>query len=442
MTAEISIRLSWLPDGATGHILLHRQMPGPAGHGALDEYWRSGPVGELAAARLELTAGSTADWQQLLCGLPLGNVTMPATPHPIVLHRLDRDALRAVLAVADSASDIAGASLRFTEAGGVLDPAGGRLDRNRFEPVALGIAPFLRRTLDDLALARSTGTPAPAAEAPSPGDELRAGLASAIRLHDTRGVQIGDHNVQVNRFVVRGPHLTLDFDDVLRNTTVQTAMSALLANPGNSDLRRGLVGALHNVDQRWSVTAQPLTLSAQSRPPGLLTRLLSFDVQGRQDVRGVQVGNDNTQHNTFHYTVSDSPKVSALLRQDLDLAQQLADYLCPATGGVGALTTLRRQVDQSVQGLGITFDRDVNQQLTFPEPGNTLHIVRADGVTVGDHNVIKSTHDVDLVVRTLQPVHPADLSPAAPTMEPPKVDEPQIPDHSVRAPSIDIGGFW
>jgi hypothetical protein len=39
-------------------------------------------------------------------------------------------------------------------------------------------------------------------------------------------------------------------------------------------------------------------------------------------------------------------------------------------------------------------------------------------------------------------VDPADFLPTVPTMESLKVEEPQIPDPSVRAPSIDIGGFW
>ncbi len=339
MTAEISIRLYWLPGGTTGHILLHRRMPWSPGH-SLDEYWRSGPVGELAAATLDLAAQSTADWQQLLVGLPLPKVTMPATPHPVVLHGLGRETLRDVLPRAGVACDIAGASLRFVEVGGVLEVVGGRLDGNRFEPVALGITPFLRRILDDLALARSAGPPAPAAAAPAPGDELRAGLGSAIRLHDTRGVQIGDHN---------------------------------------------------------------------------------------------------TQRNTFRYTVTDSPRVSALLRQDLDLARDLADYLCPAAGDVGDLTTLRSQVDRSLSGLGIKLDRNADQQLRAPLPGNKPRIFRTDGLTVGDHNVQSSTREVRLTVRRLRLPDPTELSRASPATERPEVHQPKIPDRTVTLPTPGIG---
>ncbi|MEU8236331.1 hypothetical protein AB0C12_42635 [Actinoplanes sp. NPDC048967] len=442
MTTEISIRFSWLPDDAAGHMLLHRRMPSTPEHGVLDEYWRSGPMGELPAATLKITARSTADWQKLLWGLPMPKVTLPATPYPVELHRLDENGLREVLARTGPVCDVAGASLQFTAVGGVLAPVGGRLDRNPFEPVAPGIAPLLRRTLDDLALTRGAGPPVPAAaEIPTPGQELRAGLESAIQLHDTRGVQIGSHNVQVNRFLVRGPDLAMNFDDVLRNTAVKSAMSALLADPGNSDRRQGLVGALQNVDQRWSVKAQPLTLSAQSRPPGILESLLSFNVQG------VQVGDHNTQRNNFHYTVTDSPQVSALLRHDNDLARHLADYLCPATGDAGALATFRQHVGRSVNGLPIDLDRTVDQHLKFPAPGNVLDIFRTDGVTVGNHNIHRSTHEVELTVRSVQVADPTLLAGTAPVTTPLAVRGPKIADRTVAplpAPplrGISIGGL-
>ncbi|MFG2084424.1 MULTISPECIES: hypothetical protein [Micromonospora] len=385
MDGHILIRLYWIPHDGTGRLLVHRHMPGR------QEFWESSRISESTVAKIDAGAQDTTEWRRLLCGMPLGTLTVTTAAGPVALYLLGQEGMRASQARLGLARTIADVSIRSSEVAGTVALGDGLLSIPRRERLAVGILPVLRRTLADLAPTPRLTSPALKLAEPGeivPAHELRLRLAQVIRLYDVRGGQIGNHNLQVNRFVLRGPKQRLDFAPVLRNAPVKAAMHTLLADQTNAHLRHELADALRHGATGWTVSAQPLLLSARSTQPGFFEQLLAFDVHG------LQVGNQGTQHNTFVYTVVAVPTAAALLRAHPELAVDLADYLCPPVGGDGDRGALRSRIDHTLANLNVDWDRNRNCNYDSPRPGAELHVFRTDGMTVGHHNRIRTVKEI------------------------------------------------
>lgn len=444
MTGEILVWLYWVPTGDRGRFLAHRRMPRSSGGAELHEFWQSDELAEFTAATLDPNARSTTDWQRLLRGLRVQTITLAAAPEPIMLRRLDRTSMHTTAPQVDVASALAEVSIRTSTMGNVVETRGGWIRGSGREPVALGVLPLLRKTLADLQLAPRPADPASvgAVNHPrrfEPSDDLQASLRQAIHLHDVRGVQVGNYNLQVNRFVVRGPDLRLDFEAVLRTGYVKEAMSALMADPANESLRNNLINALRG-PTAWQITPEPLVLSARAERPSFFEGLLAFDVYGMQE------GDGSTQRNTFVYKVVNSPNAADLLRNDHDLARSLADYLCPPDRGADSPDALSRLINEKLKSLPPEVDRNQGNMLEPPKPGGELRVFRTDGATIGKHNKIRSVQEVNVhaslglpppeapmpMVPSIEPLPPwtPTAGPSKPSPPPPPPPEWITPDQS------------
>jgi hypothetical protein len=403
MAGEIQVSLHWLPMNASGNLLVHRHIVPSQGGSGLDEFWISDVIGELAVAVPDVV--STDGWQRILSGLPVKTFSIETVVARVQLVLVDPGRLESTPKALDLSRWVASVSVTTSEVAEVVELRGIALRASPAEFLASGFLPVLRHALEGIdleAAPHAVVPPIPASRTESrPADELRAGVerAGAVHLHDVRGAQIGNHNLQINRFVLRGPGDVLSFDAVLRVERVKRAMRALLLQPGDLKLRADLVGELRSVGAEWTVSSRPLLLRARVASPGFFESLLA--------VHGVQTGNGNTQRNTFNYVVAGVPRAADLLRDNGEIACRLADYLCPPTPGAVDLGPLRSRINDAFGGLDIDWGRERNQALKFPDRGADLQVFRVDGLAVGNHNRIRSVVDVKLRVDNLGVSAPA-----------------------------------
>jgi hypothetical protein len=220
-------------------------------------------------------------------------------------------------------------------------------------------------------------------------------LAPRIILRDVRGAQIGDYNVQINRFVARNDNLSLDFDRVLDREDVRTAIRRLQRDPNNSACRKELEQKLSK--DGWHFFSKRQVLEARSEgQQNFLRGLVTFES------RGLQIGNHGEQRNTFFYTVR-SPDAAHLVKGDRVVARALTVYLCPRGDSEGDFTVLRGVLERSITALAVRWDRDRLQQFRAPRPGETLRVDRADAVSIGEFREVRSTEEVTVRVADRRP---------------------------------------
>ncbi|MEU7841721.1 hypothetical protein AB0B39_12280 [Micromonospora sp. NPDC049114] len=426
MTNRIDVTLYWLRTGTTGRLVARRRMTWSGGDEPVDEIWASGSVDGIQIATVDHAAQSTVEWQRLLAGMAVLKLTVVTAKAQLVLRLLDADALESLAGTAAPATLFARVTTQFEETDGVLQAAGGHLNAPGRHLVAQPLLPVLRAALQSVNLAK-TDVPPPARPAEEPAPALRECLPPAIKFERTRGAQVGHHNVQINRFEVRGPTPSLDLERVLSRLEVKAARTALLADPTNAARRTDFVESLQRISG-WAVKAKPLVLSATSRPPSFLERVFS--------VEGLQVGNGNTQRNTFKCCVTDVPAAQNLLNNDRALARSLADYLCPRSGTVGDFSTFREDLQRTMRNLPITLTNPHSVRLPIPEPGQTLIVRDIDGVSIGPKSAVTPI----FVNRSEAPKPYIPPSPAPPQVHPPNpADElstrtPEPPHRSIPGP--------
>ncbi|MEU7761640.1 hypothetical protein [Micromonospora aurantiaca (nom. illeg.)] len=371
----------------------------------VDEIWASGPVDEIQVATVNHAAQSTVEWQRLLAGMAVLKLTVVTAKARLVLRLLDADALESLAGTAAPATLFARVTTQFEETDGVPQATGGHLNSPGRHLVAQPLLPVLRAALQSVNLAK-TDVPPQARPAEEPAPALRECLPPAIKFERTRGAQVGHHNVQINRFEVRGPTPSVGLERVLSRLEVKAAWTALLADPTNAALRTEFVESLQRISG-WAVEAKPLVLSATSRPPSFLERIFS--------VEGLQVGNGNTQRNSFRCCVIDVPEAHLLLKRDRALATSLVDYLCPRSGIVGDFSTFRENLQRTMRHLPITLTNPHSVRLPIPEPGQTLIVRDIDGVSIGPKSTVSDT----FVNRSEIPKRHMPPSPAPPQVHPP-----------------------
>jgi hypothetical protein len=390
---NIDVLLWWLPADGSSLLLMQRRFLGT------DEFWISGQIDVPDLAILRTDPQTATALKRLLLGLHL-----PELHAPIAFRRAGREAAQAVRQGAPH--PLVAATLGYSDEQGVVVPKDGRLSVARGEPGASALATAFREALDAAGLSRSERV----AEDIEPRvrvfergrlvAELRADVAGRVDLDDVRGYQIGDRNIQVNRFVAETRNTTVSFDEILRRDDVQAATRALLEDPENESLRTKLVDRIR--DHGWTFRTEEVTISARCKDRGLLADMMAFDT------RGAQIGDHNTQRNTFVYTVERGPDMTKLVRQNARVAEEFADYLCPRSGQDRDLGTLRAEVDRAVRELGVTWNRDRSVRAPLPR-GVDLHITRVDGASIGrsrieHHEEVRGTVNIDRFDRTLRKV--------------------------------------
>jgi hypothetical protein len=242
-----------------------------------------------------------------------------------------------------------------------------------------------------------------------------------IHLAGARGVQIGDHNLQVDRYHVQ-VNASVDLASALRQGRVVRALCALMAAPQRSDLRVRAVGAL--TDPVWS-------------GPGRT----SFDLSAARTVddswwdwllilrpQGVQIGDHSQQTNTFAYVISPTIEGAVLLAGEPSLAAALVDVICPPVPGSDDKAALAARMHDAVRAIGVDLDYGGTRALSRPAPvaGELLTLNRVDGAAVGSNNVQVLRSDINFSQTTLNTVDFRPRSAARPPVaEPqPSLDEP------------------
>jgi hypothetical protein len=343
MTNRIDVTLYWLRTGTTGRLVARRRMTWSGDVEPVDEVWASGLIDEIWVAAVDNAAQSTVEWQRLFTGMAVLELTVVTAKAPIVLRLQDAYALDSLADTRSPAPLLAHVATQFEETDGVLQATGGHLNAPGRHLVAQPLLPVVRAALQSVDLAK-TDVPPPALSAEEPAPTLRECLPPAIKFERTRGAQVGHHNVQINRFEVRGPTPRLNLERVLSRPDVKAAQAALLGDPTNGVRRTEFVELLQRIPG-WAIEAKPLVLSATSRPPSFLERVFS--------VEGLQVGNGNTQRNTFRCCVTDVPAAQHLLNNDHMLAKSLANYLCPHSGVVGDFSAFRGNLQRTMRHLPV-----------------------------------------------------------------------------------------
>lgn len=251
--------------------------------------------------------------------------------------------------------------------------------------------------------------------------------ASRIVVERSRGVQVGDHNVQVNTYDLSLRKINLDLGKVLRRPDVERALSALAADPTNTMLRKNADQAL---GARSFFTAQPRTVvergehvSSTGAPDTIFGFLFTCDSHG------VQVGDRNRQTNTFAYYCSTTVDARALFASSADLRRAAVESVCSTNRDPGVGAALRSAVDDAVARRvdARTFGASVT-----PRPGASVFVAGRDGVSIGHHRRQVNEARVESAKAPLPRIPvPMPPRPPSPQMEAPR-PVPPIP----RPPSV------
>lgn len=214
-----------------------------------------------------------------------------------------------------------------------------------------------------------------------------------VTLIGVDGAQVGDHNLQVNRFRCQvDPQI--DLRALWHDRSVQTALAEFAASRGDPEKRQAAVDALCEAGERGHTTWTPAE-EHRVRLGGdgsVHTRLAGTVVLS--DCRGVQIGDHVRQYNTFTSTISPDVKTGELLREHPEVVESIVDFACQtdATG--------RRDVERA---LNAAVCGDASGPL-LREPGSgtlpwaTFRRTDEIALSIGAHNRVQDDLDVTAAI--------------------------------------------
>ncbi|MFJ3665944.1 RIP homotypic interaction motif-containing protein [Streptomyces sp. NPDC090106] len=214
-----------------------------------------------------------------------------------------------------------------------------------------------------------------------------------------RGVQIGDDNAQFNTYTYELQDPTVDFAEVLRRPAVSDALTRLIMDPENTDLRAQAIKALCAGEWRF-VKRELLDLGPTGRESPTVDVARELDaVPGFITVhgcQGVQLGNRSRQRNDFVYVCRRATvDTFSLLESHPEVANCLIDAVVSRSRNEWkeagrTLNTALRAALNSPNSLDAIPDR------SFTVRSRSAGVVRdRDGVSIGERC---STVDVKAVV--------------------------------------------
>jgi hypothetical protein len=383
----VRIDLVWLPlpevGPDTGRLLLRRTVEpsrSAAGRAVLadarpcTDFWISELIDEDELTDAPPVTRATV-WPALLRGDEVDVVESPVPMYPL---------RRGELGETFPARPLFDAGLAVRVAEGVPWLAAARVGLVAGDPLTHHVRAAFYRHLGPLRRTAASTTASATETTPPPEDERWAeDLLAQLRLVGTRGVRIGDHNVQVNRFVAEGPQVRPDFEEVLGRATVRDALRRLRAEPCDDHRRDELVRAL--AGHGWMFRAAPVTLRVG--PDRSFLRLLA-DVL-LFDVRGLPVGDHATPADRFVSVVTDTPEAEGLLRGNDRLARLLTECVCPSPG------SHLNAADLGSEALRAFRQRTPRWQDPHPPSRGTTRVFRfVDGLMVGEQHRQSVTTEV------------------------------------------------
>ncbi|MGW7081723.1 RIP homotypic interaction motif-containing protein [Streptomyces sp. NPDC054866] len=231
----------------------------------------------------------------------------------------------------------------------------------------------------------------------SPDDELELSGPSedpaapdpALLILACRGVQIGDENEQFNTYTYELQNPTVDFAEVLGRPAVREALSRLITDPENGELRTKAEEAL--CAGEWTLRNDEGLLDlgpvGRQSPHSDVTRDLKA-MQGFITVRncqGVQTGSSCYQRNDFIYVCRRATvNTSSLLKAHPEVASSLVEAMVmPSQKGWKEpgekLNAAVRAALNSPESLEAIPDRSINVS-----PRSAGVVRDRDGVSIGD----------------------------------------------------------
>jgi hypothetical protein len=370
------------------------------------EIWVS-PVLPTVRALAAAPTGASSGWSNLVLGLHVPRPSLYG--NQVVLEEADATSLREVQQRLATPRDgraaarlVARARVEFTRtkdgwtshaariytgrsafAASLIQPLTSVLDLGqRLLPTAPTDRPADRQRTASTVPTRADqqANPRNSAVSEDPPDLLEQ-VGRRISIIDSRGVQVGRNNYQLNRFVVRGSEVHLRLPELLQRADVSRAIAAYHADPTDTALRADVLKALTTDDTRASYSPVTVRLGSPEEAEYL-------DIKVRMTfVQAAQIGDGNTQRNTFTYTYRDTP-ADELLRRNPDLATAVLDLVCPtSTDRQPRLADLTHRLQEALhRAASSTLDRKLGVTSRFPNRGEHLVFSCIDGLTVGDRN--------------------------------------------------------
>lgn len=204
-------------------------------------------------------------------------------------------------------------------------------------------------------------------------------IPGEVEVANSRGVQIGDRNVQVNTYAFTVTEVDLDLRAALERPAVRRALSELAADPDDA-------GRRHAADRALGRGAFFAHHPRVRTTPGEVRTQQSatwFGVILLRQSRGVQVGDGGRQENHFAYVTTAALDGRRLLQESAELRQAIVDACCEQEAGVHPdriSAPLAEAADDAL--LGHVESRRSSTSAT-PRPFTRVVVSDADGVSVG-----------------------------------------------------------
>lgn len=213
-----------------------------------------------------------------------------------------------------------------------------------------------------------------------------------IRVARSAGVQVGDHNRQLNhyRFKIERPRVSLDH--LLEGHPVRLrSFERLVANPhswmANYAFRRHLSAGPARPSSR-------VLFADRSRAPTvrIRARVGEYGATVVENSRGVQVADHSIQRNDFNYKLAGQEiSLERMLHDRPDLARGLA-MTVRHPGNPAVQRSFTRQISNVYTRGSAPSLRILNQDL----PGSRLSVEQSAGVQLGTGNIRRDRLSVDI----------------------------------------------
>ena len=210
--------------------------------------------------------------------------------------------------------------------------------------------------------------------------ELVAGSDFDLVIGNSRGVQIGNDNLQLNSYVCTIKPSVSDPREVFELPAVRTALAEVMRAPDDARAQQRanyILGHLSHIPQP-AANAENVGYQSYSGPRGILGFLFVTKSEG------VQWSDHARQENTFTYILSPDIETAQLLHDDKGLRQEvIAGVRSKALGGVKD-NSLSESMRQALFRAAAALDfGDISGSVVHPFAGEGYMIADVDGVSIG-----------------------------------------------------------
>jgi hypothetical protein len=212
---------------------------------------------------------------------------------------------------------------------------------------------------------------------------------------DVRGLQIGEHNLQLNSYRYEIKPAPINFREVFDKPPVRLALQRLAQNPANKHLKHAADRALRGEQPRrldWALrgisrikqTTSAAAVKLVSHESRSSTRGI-FSLFFVSNSSGVDVGDNMRQENYFHYVVTANVEAANLLASDPDLRSVIIARAQSNASGDTSDRKLIPAMEESLRRASLAAQSDLDRGATVrpPQSEQTTYVEHLDGVTVG-----------------------------------------------------------